>query len=394
MTHSTCPVCNQVVSHMILDRKNVPVHQHLLFDTEEQARQIGRGELKIMACVNCSFIFNAMYAPDAMSYDERYENTQSYSEVFEEQLNETIDYLIEEKGVKNSRVIEIGCGKGHFLQKLVEKGENSGIGFDPSYLGPLERLGGKLLFKRTFYDESSADFATDTVICRHVIEHLGNPLDMLKTIRNSLVNSPQAQVFFETPDVEWILQNKVVWDFFYEHCSYFSSQSIAVAFERAGFHVETVKKTFSGQYLWVEARPAFSTEIPFTPSTMPVVALAENFEKVNLELAKQWKEKITHLKKDGNLLVWGAGAKGVTFANLFDPERKYISCVVDINPNKQGKYLPGTGHSIISPEEVSTVNNVSAIIIMNPNYRDEIEALVRTQQVFPSRLVEFSARSL
>jgi len=41
--------------------------------------------------------------------------------------------------------------------------------------------------------------------------------------------------------------------FFYEHCSYFSSDSLIAAFEISGFHIERVQHAFGGQYLWLEA---------------------------------------------------------------------------------------------------------------------------------------------
>ena len=74
--------------------------------------------------------------------------------------------------------------------------------------------------------------------------------------------------------------------------------------------------------------------------------------------------------------LWGAGAKGVTFANLIDGSRELIDCVVDLNPLKQGHYLPGTGHPIVSHQAL-TARGVSTAILMNPNYREENLALIR-----------------
>lgn len=76
--------------------------------------------------------------------------------------------------------------------------------------------------------------------------------------------------------------------------------------------------------------------------------------------------------------LWGAGAKGVTFANLIDQSRELIDCVVDLNPAKQGHYLPGTSHPIVSYEALES-RGVSTAILMNPNYRRE--NLARLQAV-------------
>jgi hypothetical protein len=74
--------------------------------------------------------------------------------------------------------------------------------------------------------------------------------------------------------------------------------------------------------------------------------------------------------------LWGAGAKGVTFANLIDSERQDLDCIVDLNPEKQGHYVPGTGHPIVSYRDLCE-RGVTAAILMNPNYRQENLALLQ-----------------
>ena len=70
----------------------------------------------------------------------------------------------------------------------------------------------------------------------------------------------------------------------------------------------------------------------------------------------------------------GAGAKGATFVNLVDPKREYISYLVDINPEKQERYVAKTGHSIISPKHIYDIKGKKIyILIMNDNYYKEIQ---------------------
>ena len=372
-----CPICEVKEGELFLQRENVPVQQHLLFEEEEAATNIARGKLSIAICHSCGFVFNAAFDPLLLTYDEKYENTQSFSPAFEAFLDDRINYLVKEKGVRNCRVIEVGCGKGYFLQKLIERGNNSGVGFDPSYTGPLELLGGKLRFVRSFYDEKSADLVADVIICRHVIEHIAKPLDLLRVIHRTLVSSPTAQVFLETPDVKWILKGQVVWDFFYEHCSYFCPVSIKLAFESSGFLVEGIKNIFSEQYLWVEARATSESRVSSSKEEVKfLTGLAQKFVEVDTKQLLYWKEELTKMKKGGNIAIWGAGAKGVTFSNMFDPHREWISCIVDLNPLKQNKYLPGTGHPIVSYQELAQ-QDIKSVIILNENYRQEIEVLLK-----------------
>ncbi len=94
------------------------------------ALEIPRGDLSLAVCENCGFVFNQAFEPSKMSYGGNYDNTQSCSLLFDEYLSNLARNLDVEKGVKNSRVIEVGCGKGLFLRKLIEIGGNMGYRFD------------------------------------------------------------------------------------------------------------------------------------------------------------------------------------------------------------------------------------------------------------------------
>jgi hypothetical protein len=224
------------------------------------------------------------------------------------------------------------------------------------------------------------------VVCRHVIEHIPDPLSLLFSVRQALVHSPNARVFFETPCVEWILRNQVIWDFFYEHCSYFTAESLATAFEVSGFQVESVEHIFQGQYLWLEATiPAAKPAVTKKPAF--ISTLANQFATSERELIGKWEIKIQELASQGKVALWGAGAKGVTFANLIDPDRKWIDCIIDLNPNKQGKYIPGTAHPIVSYHDIAD-RGITTAILMNPNYYQENLVLLKASNLNIDLLVE------
>jgi len=291
------------------------------------------------------------------------------------------DFLITEKKVKNCNIVEIGCGKGTFLRKLVEDKtwNNRGYGFDPSYEGPETDLEGRLNFEKRYYDLDCTHIDADIIICRHVIEHVPDPLHLLRIARNALKNSKIGKIFFETPSLEWILRNQVIYDFSYEHCNYFSANSLKTAFEKTGFTVENIKSIFEEQHLWLEAKSS-SEKIEVTQNPDPIPNLAKKFGTMEKELTKKWKLKIQELAEKGKVAIWGAGGKGVTFVNLVDPYRKWIDSVIDLNYNKQGNYLPGTGHPIISYKQISS-RKIMAAILMNPNYYDETVKLLNKSKI-------------
>lgn len=372
---SECPVCQSKLVTTFLQRKRVPVYQNLMVEDQRSAVGIPRGNLNLAVCEQCGFIFNRDFDPAVLIYGDNYDNTQSFSRVFSDYIMHLVRYLVDKKGVQNSRVVEVGCGKGLFLRELAEMGGNVCYGFDPSYVGPETDLGGRLHFKKCYYGPESAGIEANVVVLRHVIEHVQDPLHLLRTIRQTLVNSPQAMVFFETPCVEWILRNQIIWDFFYEHCSYFSTNTLTTALEATGFTVESIQNAFEGQYLWLEARiSSDGPTVTKNPGTIPYLAkqFAISEHKIKLFLVN----KLQVLLSNGNIAIWGAGAKGVTLANLVDPEREWVSCVVDLNPRKQGHYTPGTGHPIVGHHDLAKYN-IKTAILMNPNYCRENLALLK-----------------
>lgn len=375
----TCPICGSDLLSPFLFRGEVPVHQNLVMKDEESARTMPRGDLDLTVCEACDFIFNGAFTLEKIMYGEDYDNTQSYSPAFDEYLNGLVSHMVLERDVRDCRIVEVGCGKGSFLRKLVEfpGAHNTGYGFDPSYTAEETSLDGRLRFERRYYDQTCADVPADVIVCRHVIEHVPAPLELLSSIKKALVNSPKARLFFETPCVEWILRNQVIWDFFYEHCSYFTTQSLTTAFQMAGFKVESVEHLFGGQYLWLEATISPGEAKPeFSKNPRSIPAMAHEFARQEGELKKLWMGLIRALSQRETLALWGAGAKGVTFANLVDPDRRWINCVIDLNPQKQGGYIPGTGHPIIGYRELDA-RKVTTAILMNTNYLEENHALLK-----------------
>jgi 2-polyprenyl-3-methyl-5-hydroxy-6-metoxy-1,4-benzoquinol methylase len=380
----SCPICGTRAAAPFVHRLDVPCHQHIVCVSPEEARRANRGTLDMAACTSCGFVFNRSFDPARLSYGQSYDNAQSHSAHFDAYLDGLADMLVREKQVRDCTIVEVGCGKGEFLRKLVNDPAtgNQGIGFDPSYVGPETELDGRLTFRKSYYDASCAAVPADVVICRHVIEHIQTPLDLLRSVRAALSQAPNARVFFETPAVEWILHGQVIWDFFYEHCSLFSQESIRTAFQRAGFNVEDVHYIFGEQYLWVEATLADPDAADAIPTADPsaLVGLTQSYADAEARLIGHLKTRLDEERAHAKIAVWGAGAKGVTLANLLDPEGTRIDCLIDLNPNKQGHFVPGTGHPIVSPAQAAQ-RGVTMAVLMNPNYRNENLKLLAEQNI-------------
>ncbi len=368
---AVCPVCETAAPPPFLCRAGAPVHQNRTAATAAEARAMPRGDIALAACAACGFVFNRAFDPALPLYGPGYDNSQSHSAAFAAHLDGLARHLVEDCGVRGARIVEVGCGQGEFLRRLVtwRGAGNTGVGFDPAYRGEETACGGALRFVRGFYGPGSANLPADVVVCRHVIEHVADPLALLRAVRAALTASPRARVFFETPDADWIFRNVVLWDVFYEHCSLFTAASLSGAFARAGFAVGGVRHVFGDQYLWLDATPA-GPQAP--PPADGAAARALAFGAEAALQVRHWQARLAAL---GPVAVWGAGAKGATLASLADPQCRGIAALVDINPAKQGRFVAGTGHPIIAPADLAA-RGVRHVLPVNPAYAAEIAALL------------------
>jgi hypothetical protein len=106
------------------------------------------------------------------------------------------------------------------------------------------------------------------------------------------------------------------------------------------------------------------------------LSLAREFAASVSETEAKWKSILSDFQASSfgapaRVGVWGAGAKGVTFANLADPAATSIHCFIEVNPAKQGKFIPGTGHPIIAPEQIDA-EGLNGVLVLNPNYVREM----------------------
>ncbi|HYA75137.1 MAG TPA: class I SAM-dependent methyltransferase, partial [Roseiarcus sp.] len=209
----------------------------------------------------------------------------------------------------------------------------------------------------------------NVIVSRHTIEHVPDPIAFLSAVRDALGPGADATLFIETPCIDWILRHDAMQDFFYEHCSLFTARALATALERSGFHSPKVERVFGGQYLWARASAAGAARTPATPEPLRASQATLRHDA----FAAHWRRRAAQASARGRCAIWGAGAKGVTFALMMDGAGQPFDHVVDINPAKQGLHLAGSGLAVLSPEQ-SVARGVATYFAMNPNYRDEIAA--------------------
>jgi hypothetical protein len=77
-------------------------------------------------------------------------------------------------------------------------------------------------------------------------------------------------------------------------------------------------------------------------------------------------------EKYGKIAIAGAACKGNIFLALLGEEAKLISALVDINPLKQGCFLPVTAIPIISPLQ-SKEAGIRCLILLSDYYIEDVK---------------------
>jgi len=348
----------------------------LLMPDRETAAGYPRGEMRLLFCTGCGFFTNGSFDVSLNEYSPDYEETQHYSARFNQFTDDLVAELAGRFGIRNKRVLEIGCGKAEFLTRLCRVGGNDGIGVDPSVRPerlPVDMQTQVRLIPE-LYSEQHSRLTADVICCRHTLEHIQPTREFLEIVRRSIGDRKDVTVFFEVPDIRVILEESRFWDIYYEHCSYFSAGSLARLFRECRFEVLDLWRDYDDQYLLVMAAPAeqvTSPSLAIEDDLAELTALTDAFEVSSQTQIAHWRDTIRRFHQEGRRpVLWGAGSKCVAFLTTAGLEHE-IDVVVDINPYKQGRFLPATGHPVISPEELAAYRP-GVVVVMNSIYVDEV----------------------
>jgi len=330
-----------------------PVFQNKVYPTREAARRAALGDVELVQSPISGLVHNRTFDPSLVRYDTDYQNEQACSGAFRCHLDHVLGIVLPNLGPDKFGV-EIGCGKGHFLELLCDAGANV-TGFDPAYEGSNPRV------VKKYFAEEPISKPPDFVILRHVLEHLPNPWNFLEQL--SAQCKAGTKIYIEVPCFEWIVEHQAFYDIFYEHVNYFTLDVL-----RSAFGVVTKSGNFFGaQYLFLVA--------DLSTFRAPEQYGGRRFGKLDMN---GYMHTLLRMRSgsSGKTFIWGAGAKGITLSNIFCRIAIPIDAIIDINPAKQGMFAGGSGLPIIGQDDAIRQIGGADVFVMNPVYLPEIRSLL------------------
>jgi SAM-dependent methyltransferase len=344
---------------------SIPAMQNRLYSSQADALAAPSADIEL-TCHDTGFVLNRRFNSSLVLYDDNYQNDQGYSAHFRQHLEQISSLCKAYLPSNECLIVDVGCGKGGFVELLRSKGLNA-VGYDNAYEGE------SIYIRKQFFGSDSHEKGY-LLILRHVLEHIPSPWEFLNTLADA--NQYKGYLYIEVPDLLWILENHAFFDIFHEHVNYFQASDFIRRFGDAIVHSST---SFGGQYLSIVIDLSGIKRIS---PTFNVSDSSPDF-LISFDRLSEFEQKTyASFSRESNIVLWGAGAKGVVFASKAPLEiRKKIMYAIDINPSKHGFYMPISGVEVIDHSSgVESLKPLSHVVIMNPNYEKEIRSLLPSNQ--------------
>jgi len=364
-----CSLCGNAGTIIFFRMNSIPCSCNTLWSNKEEAINCPKGDILLGFCPSCTFISNYALEADKNRYEDSYDNSLLYSPLFQHYAESTVSNLINRFNLQNRTILEITVGKVDFLSLFCSLAPNKGLKLHPSIID------NHLMLKKI--NEFSKHINVDFVFSFHDLEHSNDPTCFLKMLKN-MVGS-RTVFFFSVPNIYRAFSTGEFTDVMYEHTSYFTIPSLRYLFNTCGYEVIEIFEDTGGLYNSIDIVASIpknkqSVELPLKKDSKEIAELIQVFALRSKEVITRVCLEIRELLDKGkSIVVWGAGARGVTLLNMLRDNR--IRFVVDINPNKQGKFVPGTGQEIVAPDFLVS-HPPDYVFIINDIYKDEIRKLL------------------
>ena len=315
-------------------------------------------EVSLCVCEDCGLV---QLENDPVYYYKDVIRAGGYSTTMEKLRKSQYAKFIEFASLKGKKILEVGCGRGEFLGMLSDfPVQGFGTEHKPELVEIARKSG--LNVDCDFPDSEDHKFKNapfDAFMSFNFLEHQPHPRTYLKAIYNNLADDGYGLI--TVPSFEYILEQKSFYEIIPDHIAYYTFESLTHLLNICGFEVlekERINRDTLSVIVRKRALPDISGII----------------EKKN-DIADDVFTTVEKYSKSGKVAIWGASHQGFTLCATTGIA-KFVDCIIDSAPFKQGRYAPASHIPIISPEKARE-RKFSAIIIVAPGYTDEICKIVK-----------------
>ncbi|HEV3223248.1 MAG TPA: class I SAM-dependent methyltransferase [Puia sp.] len=397
-----CRFCKTPLHHEFINLGNAPASNSFL-----TAEQLNEPEvfypLRVFVCDNCFLVQIDEYKKSDAIFSNEYVYFSSYSTSWLAHAKDYVDMVEKRFSLNNnSLAVEIASNDGYLLQYFAEKNVPV-LGIEPTTntaavakkkgIETITEFFGTRLAKSLASEGRKADL----LLGNNVLAHVPDILDFVAGMK--IILKEDGVITMEFPHLLKLIENNQFDTIYHEHFSYLSFYTTQKIFESQGLTIFDVEEIPThGGSLRIFAKHIENKSLPVSENVKDLMQKEKKEGILNIDSYKNFQAKaqcikleflsfLIQAKKEGKkVAAYGAAAKGNTLLNYCGVKNDLINYVVDMNPHKQGKYLPAS-HIPVYSEKILKQNKPDYVIVLPWNLKAEITNQLRYIKVWRSSFV-------
>jgi len=358
-----CRHCAEELALQLVDLGTAPPSNAYL-TVEALQRPERRFPLRVLVCERCWLVQTEDFTNAHELFDADYAYFSGVSTSWQAHAELYVgDMVARFKLNGKSRVVEVAANDGYLLQFVKARGIPC-IGVEPTAsTAAAARAKGidvvQDFFGRRLAGEMSArGLQADLLAANNVLAHVPDINDFVAGFAALL--KPHGVATFEFPHLLRLMDDAQFDTIYHEHFSYLSLTALQAVFEKARLQVFDVQElpTHGGSLrVYAQRADASTHAVVHTVDTMlqresdAGVRTAAYYRGLQMRAERIRDDLLGFLrqaKAEGrSVMGYGAAAKGNTLLNFAGVGTELVRCVVDLNPAKQGKFMPGSRIPIV-----------------------------------------------
>lgn len=344
--------------------------------------------LRVLVCTECWLVQTEDYTGTEELFSADYAYFSSYSTSWLQHAENYVACMTERFNLDStSHVIEIAANDGYLLQYFNSRNIPC-LGIEPTAsTATAARTKGIEIFE-DFFGVRLANVLVaqgrqaDLMVANNVLAHVPDINDFVSGF--ALLLKPTGVATFEFPHLLRLISDNQFDTIYHEHFSYLSLSAVVAILELNGFGVFDVEELLThGGSLRVFTQRLDCGSYQKSPRVnellerevaagMKTQAFYSGFQRKADKLKDDFLSFLLQAKREyKSVIAYGAAAKGNTLINYAGIRPDLIPHVVDRNPAKKGKFLPGSRIPIVD-ESYITAEKPDYVVILPWNLRNEV----------------------
>lgn len=363
----TCRACGAILEYSFADLGLSPISNAFI-----KPENIYHGEmfypLHALVCHRCWLVQLAGVTQAESHFHDDYVYFSSFSASWLDHARQYAGMVRRRFNIgATSRVMEIASNDGYLLQYFTQAGIPC-LGIEPSAnTAAAARKKGvesrEVFFSSSIGEQLSTEgWKVDLLIANNVLAHVPDINDFMMGMQ--IVLKAHGVITLEFPHLLKLIEQNQFDTIYHEHYSYLSLTALMPILERSGlrcFDVEYLSTHGGSLRLYachINGAHAEKVSVEACINEEENAGLTRidtyvNFRDKVRETKRMLLEFIIAAKEDNKrIAAYGAAAKGNTLLNYCGIGTDFIDYVVDKNPIKQNRFLPGSRIPVFEPKHI------------------------------------------